>query len=415
MARRPSTASRPTPSLLLSTPLASHQESLVQGNPELRPHQHVADLPMINALTNLAANDLANNIPSSLGALRPHDPDVAIATAWITIRTIVLYWHSISLVTSADSLAISCQLVVPTSSVPSFGTLMRDPEVTPQLPVSFVHANGTFSFECYPDSGSATSLISTNLVSLHRLPVQPQSLWTVFISVNGVHLSIHGKVLLDVNGNIHHLHLLISPDITKEVLLGYKILHELGVVPKDFPQFPVSTIKDDVVSNTCASSSLKTRLLSKFPEVLTSVLPQKPMETECMEIFLNDCVDVKPTHVINARPVPQHYQDKANVLVWKLVNESIITKVDVPTTWCSPTFFVKKPGGSLWLVIDYTGLNKCVRHAAHQFPATQDVVAGLDPLATIYAKVDALRSYFQVPLSKEASYLTTFLLPSGMY
>ena len=134
-----------------------------------------------------------------------------------------------------------------------------------------------------------------------------------------------------------------------------------------------------------------------------------------MEIFLNDRVDIKPMHIINARPVPLHYHDKADSHVRKLVNESIITKVDIPTIWCSPAFFVKKPGGGLWLVTDYTGLNKCVHHAAHPFPTTQDIVAGLDPLATVYAKVDALSSYFQVPLSKEASYLMTFLLPSGMY
>ena len=130
MARRPSTAPRPTPSLPLSTPLAPHQESPPQAHPEIRPCQHIADLPMINALANLAANDVpANNVPSGLSAPRPRDPDVAIATAWITVRTIVLSWHSISCVTSVDSLAISCQLVVPTSLVPSFGTLM----ITPRL------------------------------------------------------------------------------------------------------------------------------------------------------------------------------------------------------------------------------------------------------------------------------------------
>ena len=130
-----------------------------------------------------------------------------------------------------------------------------NPEVMPRLPVSFIHANGTFSFECFPDSGSATSLISANLESLHRLPIQPRSSWTVFVSVNGVRLHIHSKVLLDVkdlNGDVHRLHLLVSSDITKEVLLGYKILHELGIVLKDFPQFPVSVIKADVfITHTC--------------------------------------------------------------------------------------------------------------------------------------------------------------------
>ena len=81
-------------------------------------------------------------------------------------------------------------------------------------------------------------MISADLVSLHRLPVHPWSSRTVFVSMNGICLHIHSKVLLDIkdlNGDVHRLHLLVSPDITKEVLLGYKILHELGVVPKDFP------------------------------------------------------------------------------------------------------------------------------------------------------------------------------------
>ena len=69
-------------------------------------------------------------------------------------------------------------------------------------------------------------------------------------------------------------------------------------------------------------------LQSEFPEVLTGILPQKPMETECMDIFLNDCIDVKLKLIINARlSKPLHHQDKANAHDWKLVNESIITKV----------------------------------------------------------------------------------------
>ena len=124
VARRPSTAPRPTPLLPLSVP---HQDP-PQVHPDIRPRQHITHQPMIN-VANLATDGLANCAPSGLNAPRPCDPDVGIAMVWITIRTIVLSLHSISLVMSADSLAISCQLVVPASSVPSFGTLM----ITPRL------------------------------------------------------------------------------------------------------------------------------------------------------------------------------------------------------------------------------------------------------------------------------------------
>ena len=78
-------------------------------------------------------------------------------------------------------------------------------------------------------------------------------------------------------------------------------------------------------------------------------------------------------------------------------------------------FFVKKPSSGLHLVTDFTGLNKRVLRPTHPFPSSNDIISGLDPNSKVFANLDFLSSYHQIELSDEASYLTTFLLPSSMY
>ena len=64
---------------------------------------------------------------------------------------------------------------------------------------------------------------------------------------------------------------------------------------------------------------------------------------------------------------------------------------------------------------DYTRLNKFVIRPVHPFPSVSDIVQSIPASSTCFAKLDATHGYFQIPLSSEASKLTTFLLPSGRY
>ena len=67
------------------------------------------------------------------------------------------------------------------------------------------------------------------------------------------------------------------------------------------------------------------------------------------------------------------------------------------------------------LVIDYTCLNKYVRRPIHTFPSTQEILSGIDPDSTVFAKLDATQGYHQVPLDEDSSKLTTFLFRSGRF
>ena len=100
-----------------------------------------SNLSMTNVLTNLAADDLASSIPSGLSAPMLHYPDVSIATAWITIHTIVLSLHRSSLIMSVGHIMPACHSHI-------IGAILWDiddhPEVILHLLVSFIHANGKF-------------------------------------------------------------------------------------------------------------------------------------------------------------------------------------------------------------------------------------------------------------------------------
>ena len=75
----------------------------------------------------------------------------------------------------------------------------------------------------------------------------------------------------------------------------------------------------------------------------------------------------------------------------------------------------KGDGKRVRLVTDYTKLNKFVVRPVHLFPSVPDIIQSIPSSAAYFAKLDATHGYFQLPLDKEASRLTTFILPSGRY
>ena len=99
-----------------------------------------------------------------------------------------------------------------------------------------------------------------------------------------------------------------------------------------------------------------------------------------------------------------------------LIDKNVITKVDKPTKWVSPAFFVPKPDGiRMRLMTDYTKLNKFVHRPIHPFPSMRDIIQSIPHRQKLFAKLDAVYWYFQLALDEESSYLTPFLLPQGRF
>ena len=164
-------------------------------------------------------------------------------------------------------------------------------------------------------------------------------------------------------------------------------------------------------------SDLKVQLLADFEDIISDMLPKRPACGKPMRIHLKSG-EIKPTRILTTQKVPLHWEGLACRVIDKALADGIISKVDGPTDWISPAFFVNKrvPGEtSLRLVTDFTGLNKYVLRPVHPFPSSQEIVSGLDPRSRYFCKMDAVQGYHQIPLDDESSLLTTFILPWGRF
>ena len=273
----------------------------------------------------------------------------------------------------------------------------------------------------------------------------------------------------------------VSPDVKEKLLLGYPDLRQLGIIDDKFPSPPSFVCKrchkgfvdeksakyncsdsDNVHLNSnslCSvvneraigrrsphtsariekqcdggyghtdtqsvdvktiaklTSDLKNQLLADFKDVISDTLPERPACGKPMRIHLKSG-EIKPTKILTARKVPLHWEGPARRVIDKALADGIITKVEGPTDWISPAFFVDKrvPGEtSLRLVTDFTGLNRYVLRPVHPFPSSQEIVSGLDPRSRYFCKMDAVQGYHQIPLDEDSSLLTTFILPWGRF
>lgn len=105
-------------------------------------------------------------------------------------------------------------------------------------------------------------------------------------------------------------------------------------------------------------------------------------------------------------------------MIEEMCNDKIIEAVSdlEHTAFVAPGFFIPKTGTEkLRFVIDYTGLNRFVERPVHPFMSTTEVLNAIPPDSKVFLKADCTSGYYQIPLDKESSLLTTFLIPQGKY
>jgi hypothetical protein len=94
-------------------------------------------------------------------------------------------------------------------------------------------------------------------------------------------------------------------------------------------------------------------MLNKYNTVFSDTINKKPIAGTPMKIHLRDDIQITPQKCYFARAV--HQQAAVTKLEQELEAAGIIQKVDKPTAWTSPGFFVPKPNGGVRLVTDYAG------------------------------------------------------------
>jgi hypothetical protein len=90
---------------------------------------------------------------------------------------------------------------------------------------------------------------------------------------------------------------------------------------------------------------LKIHMLNKYSTVFSDTINEKPIAGTPMKIHLRDDIEITPQKCYVARATPVHQQAAATKLEQELEAAGIIQKVDKPTAWTSPGFFVPKPNG----------------------------------------------------------------------
>jgi hypothetical protein len=154
-------------------------------------------------------------------------------------------------------------------------------------------------------------------------------------------------------------------------------------------------------------------MLNKYSTVFSDTINEKQIAGTPMKIHLRDDIEINLQKCYIARATPVHQQAAATKLKQELKAAGIIQKVDKPTAWTSPGFFVPKPNGGVRLVTNYAGprgLNIQICRPTHPFPAAHDIVQAIPPSARYFATDDCVHGYFQLALKEESRDLTTFML-----
>ena len=261
--------------------------------------------------------------------------------------------------------------------------------------------------------------------------------------------TVNARILYE-NKSIDFVPILITTGLHNQMLISLQDLKKLKVIHEDFPRshlnkvsttqkvqrdthttnstFPLnSSSRSSVRTHTHAPSPAEASTSSSNHETsLTAVLDSFPsvfdetkitrMQGPSMHIYLDrHGGNYRPCRTLTARPIPLHYQEEAAKTIKLFIDSEVIAKVDYPTEWISPAFFVPKPDGRVRLVTDFTGINRFISRPVHPFLCPQDIIKGILPGSKYFITLDAVQGYYQVPLDNESADLTTFLLPDGKY
>ena len=169
----------------------------------------------------------------------------------------------------------------PSSSKPvmSVSETPEDPDNSwvNRLTLNISHANGSFNFSTFPDTGSAATLIAADLATRQNIkPTSPS--FVKYFNVCGDPVPTAGtvRIRLKSSNHISETKAVITDAIKNEIIVGRDDLSKLGVISKQFP-LPVYLLSENKYK------SMKESLIKDNPTVLTDDLPQTSLNTGCVD------------------------------------------------------------------------------------------------------------------------------------
>ena len=176
----------------------------------------------------------------------------------------------------------------------------------------------------------------------------------------------------------------------------------------------------DTLENSTYMSNLETNLcdlsvsqkgdisnLFSFPNVCSD----RPGICKLMEHGIQLVDGTTPIKQAPYRVTPQK-RKRLKAAVQYLLDMDLAEPSDSP--WASPCILVPKSDNTDRLCTDYRRLNKVTVPDAYPLPRLDDLVDTIGT-ARFVSKIDLLRGYYQIPLTKEAMLISAFATPDGLY
>lgn len=151
-------------------------------------------------------------------------------------------------------------------------------------------------------------------------------------------------------------------------------------------------------------------LLAKYNDVLSDEIPGLPPERP-----IAVTIPLEPGATPPNRPYFRYSPREREEMQRQI--ESLLTKGLIqPSTspFGAPVLFVKKPDGSLRMVIDYRALNKITVKNRYPLPRIDDLLDQLHG-AKVFSSLDLLSGFWQLRIKDEDIPKTAFKTPFGLY
>ena len=126
--------------------------------------------------------------------------------------------------------------------------------------------------------------------------------------------------------------------------------------------------------------------------------------------------DAKPFHCGRPMRIPHIHMETLKKEIDRLVRIGVIEAVAGAEAgrWCAPSWCIAKKDGRIRIITDFRELNRCIIRKPWPMPHITDLLQGIGKFKWVTA-LDLSMGFYNFELDEEASKLTTFMLPWGLF
>ena len=294
-----------------------------------------------------------------------------------------------------------------------------------------------FILPCISDSGNARTLVAQDLLEEKSIEYYEADADEHLIAPNGTDMHISGCVMLAATFKKTSIYVdaLVSDDISQEIIVSCYDGSRIGAISIADDDWPASVslsnvaricaINKGVPPVTLMSKEDIRRKIDYWCEKFQCIREKLPETNSLMKgppmiIHMKDNVPANPTKVLTAATFPRAYDEPGKELIMALKAGGQIESVPLShkSKFCSRAFIVPKGGdikNGARLVVDFSPYGQYIMRPVHTFTPGTDLLKKLDPIAVVFAKMDCLQGYYQIPLAVESRDITTFVTPYGTF